>query len=229
MSLVVTVAQQKGGSGKTSLVAHLSVVWASPQRVEASRMRPGVRVVCLDLDPQQSLTTWFAARQEAGHDTSNLNVRAVEEHALAEALEHAQSEAEIVLIDLPPGIQSSTFVGYRAANIVLVPLQLSPLDLWATGPTLKAIKEALTKPLVVINRAPPHARLGDFVIAQAKNSGWPVAHTCLGNRIAFAASLLAGRGVTEEAGASIAAAEMRLLAREVLSSARSGAEESKAA
>lgn len=229
MPLVVTVAQQKGGSGKTSLVAHLSVVWASPQRVEASRLRPGVRTVCLDLDPQRSLTAWFQARKEAGHDTSNLEVRTIEHGGLAAALENAQSEAEITLIDLPPGIQTASFIGYGAANIVLVPLQLSPLDLWATGPTLKAIKEAQTKPLVVINRAPPHARLGDFVIAQAKNAGWPVAHTCLGNRIAFAASLVAGKGVTEEAGASIAAAEMRLLAREVLSSARSFAEEPKAA
>ncbi|HXZ67361.1 MAG TPA: hypothetical protein VEH07_02105, partial [Alphaproteobacteria bacterium] len=57
-----------------------------------------------------------------------------------------------------------------------------------------------------------------------KSAGWPVAHTCLGNRIVFASSLVAGRGVTEEAGASIAAAEMRLLAREVLASARSFAE-----
>ncbi len=229
MSLVVTVAQQKGGSGKTSLVAHLSVVWASPQRVEVSRMRPGVRVVCLDLDPQQSLATWFEARKQAGHDTANLEVRTVEEEGLAAALEAAQSQAEIVMIDLPPGIRTASFIGYKAANIVLVPLQLSPLDLWATGPTLKAIKEAETKPLVVVNRAPPHARLGDFVIAQAKNAGWPVAHTCLGNRIAFAASLVAGRGVTEEAGASIAAAEMRLLGREVLSAARTLAEEPQAA
>ena len=224
MSLVVAVAQQKGGSGKTSLVAHLSVVWASPQRVEASRLRPGVKVICLDLDPQKSLSSWFEVRKEAGHDIANLEVRTVADCELAAELARAQGEAEIVLIDLPPGIQTSSFVGYRAANIVLVPLQLSPLDLWATGPTLLTIKEAGTKPLVVINRAPPNARLGDFVISQAKSAGWPVAHTCLGNRIVFAASLVGGKGVTEEAGASVAAAETRLLAREVLMSARSFAE-----
>ena len=229
MTLVITAAQQKGGSGKTSLVAHLSIVWASPQRVEFSRNRPGVKVVCLDLDPQQSLKTWFEARNEAGHDISNLDVRTIREEMLSESVERARSEADIVMIDLPPGMRGASFAGYAAANIVLVPLQLSPLDLWATGPTLKAIRDAGTKPLVVINRAPAHARLGDFVIAQAKNAGWPVAHTCLGNRIAFAASLVAGRGITEESGASIAAAEMRLLAREVLNAARSDAEEPQAA
>lgn len=224
MSLVVTVAQQKGGSGKTSLAAHLSVVWASPQRVEASRMRPGVSVICLDLDPQQSLAKWFDVRMSAGHDTSHLAVRGVTHDDLAAELERARAQADIVLIDLPPWAEEASFPGFRAADIVLVPMQLSPLDLWATGPLIATIGEASAKPLVVINRAPANARLGDYVIAQAKSAGWPVAHTCLGNRIAFAASLVAGRGVTEEAGASIAAAEMRLLAREVLNAARALAE-----
>ncbi|MFZ1989748.1 MAG: ParA family protein [Alphaproteobacteria bacterium] len=224
MSLVVTVAQQKGGSGKTSLAAHLSVVWASPQRVEASRMKPGIKVVCLDLDPQQSLAKWFEVRASTGLDTANLEVRGIMDAELEPELERARAEAKIVVVDLPPWAEPPSFIGYRLADIVLVPLQLSPLDLWATGPTIETIKEAGAKPLVVINRAPPNARLSDYVITQAKSAGWPVAHTCLGNRIAFAASLVAGRGVTEEAGASIAAAEMRLLAREVLTSARSFAE-----
>jgi len=224
MSLVVTVAQQKGGAGKTSLAAHLSVVWASPQRIEASRMRPGVKVICLDLDPQQSLVKWFEVRAGAGLDTATLEVRKVADAELEAEIARARGEAEIVVIDLPPWAEPASFVGYRMADIVLVPLQLSPLDLWATGPMIEAISKAGAKPLVVINRAPPNARLSDYVIAQAKSAGWPVAHTCLGNRIVFASSLVAGRGVTEEAGASIAAAEMRLLAREVLASARSFAE-----
>ena len=224
MSLVVTVAQQKGGSGKTSLAAHLSVVWAGPQRVEASRFRPGVKVVCLDLDPQRSLAKWFEARSDAGLADANLQVRAVIDAELGAEIERARSEAEIVVIDLPPWAEPPSFVGFRMADIVLVPLQLSPLDLWATGPMIETIHKAGAKPLVVINRAPPVARLSDYVITQARNAGWPVAHTCLGNRTVFAASLVAGKGVTEEAGASIAAAEMRLLAREVLNSARAFAE-----
>lgn len=224
MSLVVTVAQQKGGSGKTSLAAHLSVVWSSPQRIGLSRMKPGVKTVCLDLDPQKSLAKWFDVRTAAGRDSENLDVGVAEVSDLATELERARNEAEIVVIDLPPWAQDASFLGYRAVDIVLVPLQLSPLDLWATGPMIKAIQEAGARPLVVINRAPPKARLCDYVIVQAKNAGWPVAHTCLGNRIAFAASLVEGMGVTEDAGASIAAAEMRLLAREVLSAARFFAE-----
>jgi chromosome partitioning protein len=224
MSLVVTVAQQKGGSGKTSLAAHLAVVWSSPQRIAVSRMRPGIKTVCLDLDPQKSLAKWFEVRRAAGRDSADLEVRAGAISDLEAELERARREAEIVVIDLPPWAQDASFVGYRAADIVLVPLQLSPLDLWATGPMVKTIQESGARPLVIINRAPPKARLSDYVIVQAKRAGWPVAHTCLGNRIAFAASLVQGMGVTEEAGASIAAAETRLLAREALSAARSFAE-----
>ena len=224
MSLVITVAQQKGGSGKTSLAAHLSVVWASPQRVEASRLRAGVKVICLDLDPQRSLAKWFEVRAASGHNNSNLEVRETTHANIDAELKRARAEAEITVIDLPPWAHEQSFPGFRAADIVLVPMQLSPLDLWATGPLIATVKQAGAKPLVIVNRAPANARLGDYVISQAKNAGWPVAHTCLGNRIVFAASLVAGRGVIEEAGASIAAAEMRLLAREVLSSARSFAE-----
>jgi chromosome partitioning protein len=187
-------------------------------------LKPGVKVVCLDLDPQKSLAKWFEVRASAGINDADLEVRAVADAEFEGELLRARAEAEIVVVDLPPWAELPSFVGYRLADIVLVPLQLSPLDLWATGPMIETINKAGAKPLVVINRAPAIARLSDYVITQAKSAGWPVAHTCLGNRIAFAASLVAGRGVTEEAGASIAAAEMRLLAREVLTSARSFAE-----
>ncbi|HYE43147.1 MAG TPA: ParA family protein, partial [Caulobacteraceae bacterium] len=51
---VFTVAQQKGGAGKTTLVAHLAIAW----------MQLGYKVATVDIDPQGSLSRWFEVRNE---------------------------------------------------------------------------------------------------------------------------------------------------------------------
>jgi chromosome partitioning protein len=224
MSLVITVAQQKGGSGKTTLAAHLSVAWASPQRIEASRFKPGLKVFAVDLDPQESFCRWSEVRGRSGLSASALDVRGESDCRSPGELIAERQDADIILIDMPQASHASATSIFGASNIVIVPLQLSPMDLWATAPTIEAIKEAGSNPLVVLNRVPAHARLSDAVIAEAKGMGWRVANTCLGNRILFASSLMTGKGVTEDAPSSLAAAEIRLLAREVLAAARSQAD-----
>ena len=224
MSLVITVAQQKGGSGKTTLAAHLLVAWASPQRVEASRFRPGLKVLAVDLDPQESFCRWSEVRGQSVAGASSLDVRGQPDLTSPEELIAERQDADIILIDMPQASHVFASGIFSASNIVLVPLQLSPMDLWATAPTIEAIKEAGSNPLVVLNRVPAHARLSDTVIAEAKGMGWRVANTCLGNRIVFASSLMVGKGVTEDAPSSLAAAEIRLLAREVLAAARAQAD-----
>ena len=221
MTLVITVAQQKGGSGKTSLAAHLSVAWANPPRGMDGSVPTQLKVIALDLDPQESLAKWFEVRQQSGEATGTLEVRRAAGWRLSGELLRAKREADIVVLDLPPGTDSMAPAAFRAADLVVVPLQLSPMDLWATGPTIDLAKKSGTHPLLVLNRVPARARLNDAVIAEAKGAEWPMARASLGNRVLFAASLMTGKGVTEEAPSSLAAAEMRLLAREVMSTTKS--------
>lgn len=216
MALTVTVAQQKGGSGKTSLAAHLAVAWSTPQRTPGEGVVEPLKVIALDLDPQESLAKWFDVRSERGEASSMLEVRRAAGWRFTGELSRAKREADVVLVDLPPGTNNSIAAAIRAADLVVVPLQLSPMDLWATGPTVDLAQRTGTAPLLVLNRVPARARLNDEVIAAAKNANWPMATATLGNRVVFAASLLSGKGVTEEAPSSLAAAEMRLLAREVM-------------
>ncbi len=216
MALTVTIAQQKGGSGKTSLAAHLAVAWSHPPRGGLDDGSP-LRVVALDLDPQESLSKWFEIRVARGEETGLLDVRRAAGWRFNGEHARAKREADIILVDLPPGTDSVNATAIRAADLVVVPLQLSPMDLWATGPTIEIANKTGTQPLLVLNRVPARARLNDEVIAAARTANWPMATATLGNRVVFAASLLSGKGVTEEAPASLAAAEMRLLAREVMS------------
>lgn len=216
MVLTVTVAQQKGGSGKTSLAAHLAVAWSSAEKTPGTEDGPPLKVIALDLDPQESLAKWFDVRCARGEGPGLLEVRRASGWRFNTELSRAKREADIVVLDLPPGTESTAAAAIRAADLVVIPLQLSPMDLWATGPTVDLANRSGVPPLLVLNRVPARARLNDEVIAAAKRANWPLATATLGNRVSFAASLLTGRGVTEEAPSSLAAAEMRLLAREVM-------------
>jgi chromosome partitioning protein len=221
MTLTVTVAQQKGGSGKTSLAAHLAVAWSNPSKSESGGAGEPLKVIALDLDPQESLAKWFDVRTARGESAGPLEVRRASGWRFTSELQRAQREADVVILDLPPGAEGPTAAAIRVSDLVVVPLQLSPMDLWATGPTIELAQRTGVEPVLVLNRVPARARLNDEVIAAAKTAKWQMATATLGNRVLFAASLLSGKGVTEEAPGSLAAAEMRLLARELMAKTKS--------
>jgi chromosome partitioning protein len=95
---------------------------------------------------------------------------------------------------------------------VLVPLQPSPLDLWATRPTLDLAAAEKREVRVVLNRAPARGRLLDATEAALAREGAPLLAARLGNRSAFAMAMAAGLGVTESAPKGLAAEEVRSLA-----------------
>lgn len=211
MALVVTVAQQKGGAGKTSLAVHLACAWGGREAKPKPR-----RVVLIDLDPQASLTAWFTLRGEKLGLDPHIELRKVNPWAAASEIESAKATADIVIVDSPPHAETSNRIAIRAADIVVVPVQLSPMDVWASRPTLELIGKESRVVLVVLNRVPSRARLADELIGQLKREHVPLARAALGNRVVYAASLMEGKGVTEAEPYSVAAAEIRLLANEVL-------------
>src|SRR5580693_7209919 len=115
VGLVITIAQRKGGAGKTTLATQFAVTWA----------RRGARVAALDIDPQGSFSAWV----------------------------------DLVVIDAPPHAETEARIAVRAARLVVVPVQPSPLDLWATAETLKMATDERRRSLVVLNRVPPRSRI----------------------------------------------------------------------
>jgi chromosome partitioning protein len=211
MALIVTVAQQKGGAGKTSVAAHLACAWGGRQLNGSAR-----KVILLDLDPQESLTAWYRLREERLGVDENIVLKPATGWRATSAVIAASREADIVVIDSPPFAETSTRIAIRAAHIIVVPCQLSPMDVWASKPTLEMIDKEKRPALVVLNRVPPRARIADELVLQLKRDRMPLARAALGNRIAYAASLMEGKGVVEAEPHSVAAAEIRLLANEVM-------------
>jgi chromosome partitioning protein len=203
---VVTIAQQKGGAGKTTLVAQLACAFA----------KKGRSVGMLDTDPQQSLTAWFAVRHEAGHGTDlPLEVKHAEGWRVSTELDRLKRERDVVILDSPPHAEQPAKASIRAADLVLVPIQLSPMDLWATRATLDLAAAEHRPILIVPNRVPSRGRLGETVLEILKGEKLPLAVSELGNRQAFALSLMEGRGVVETEPSSVAAEEIAALANEV--------------
>jgi chromosome partitioning protein len=201
---IIAVAQQKGGAGKTTLTAHLAVHWAA---------RRG-RVAILDIDPQASLTNWFRQRQGLAGGQP-LSLIPVSSWRLGVEADRLRRDFDLVLIDCAPHAETDVKMAVRAADLVIVPLQLSPMDLWATGDTLGIARDQKRAFLLVLNRVPPQGTLGQRIRTVLGQSNLPIAQATLGNRQIFASALLMGKGVSEADPASAAATEIAALADEL--------------
>lgn len=204
---VVSVAQQKGGAGKTTLAVQLGVAWHSA----------GHTVAMLDIDPQASLSAWFEVRRRRhGEDGNGLLVRGLSGWRLGPELRRLRDEFDLILVDSPPHAESDARAAIREADLTLVPCQPNALDVWASAPTLELAQTSGAEALLVLNRVPPRGRAAEQMRAEIAARRWPVAAALLGNRQAFAASVGQGRGVAETAPGSAAGKEIAALAEEVL-------------
>jgi chromosome partitioning protein len=204
---ILCVAQQKGGAGKTTLCAHLAVALAAGRR----------DVAVLDIDPQQSLTMWYQQRKALfGDDGAGLDVESIDDLRKSSTVKKAARGRDILLIDCPPHAESEAKFAVRSADLVVVPVQPSPMDIWATRPTLDLAAREGVPVLIVFNRVPARANLTDEMLAEAKAYGVRVARTHIGNRVIFAGALNEGLTASEMAPSGRAAGEIDRLAREVL-------------
>ena len=219
MGKVITVAQQKGGSGKTTLAANLAVAFA----------RAGLSVALLDTDPQGSLGRWFMARRERGAagpsaaGPSAAGPSVVIEFSTASAwgvsyeCEKLRKLYDIVIVDTPPKVDADLRPALREADLVLVPVASSHVDLWATEGVIDLARREHKSVALVLNRARTGTRLAAEVAQAAAALEGRVLATVLSFRVAYAETLGQGLGVMEQ-GKSAAFGEMQRLADEVLAS-----------
>lgn len=205
---ILTVAQQKGGSGKTTLAAHLAVALAK---------RSGEPVAVLDVDPQGSLGTWFEAREDnLGEDRTGLEFRTASGWgARREARSLAKSHG-YVIIDTPPKTDSDAKPAIDAADFVLVPIQPTPVDLWATSQTVDFAAREDTPAILILNRVPSRASLTGEMAKAIADSGFETLQARLGNRTVFASAMGQGVSVSEQAPSSKAAQEVDALIEELI-------------
>ena len=204
---VITIAQQKGGAGKTTLAVNLGVMLA----------RMGLRVALLDTDPQGSLGRWFMTRREALGDPG-VEFATASAWGVGYECEKLRGQADVVIVDTPPKADADLRPALREADLVLVPVASSHVDLWATEGVLDLARRAGKPALIVLNRARARTRLDAEVAEAAAALEGEVASVRLANRVAYAQALGQGLGAIESPGA---AAALRLELTELAQLARS--------
>lgn len=202
MSKVITIAQQKGGAGKTTLAAHIAVALS----------QKGNRVAVIDIDPQGSLTHWHKIREERfGEGYTGLTFTAVSGWRVGGEVTRLRRQSDYVIIDSPPHTETEARSAIRSADIIVIPVQPSPTDLWATKATLELARHEKIPVRVVLNRVAANSRLAQTIAAELPE----LTKTTLGNRVLFAAALMEGRCATEVEPASAAAQEIKALVKEI--------------
>jgi chromosome partitioning protein len=207
MGHVITFAQQKGGAGKTTVLAHLGAAWAAA----------GHRVALVDLDPQQSLTRWAGLRADPA-----ITLVESRDYRAGSDVRGAARGHDRVLVDCPGTASSLLDAVIRESDLVLAPCQPSVMDAWATHAIVETAGR-LRKPVrIVLNRIPARTAALDDVLAALGAHAPLVLEARLGNRVAFSQAFVTGRTAPEVNRRSTAAAETEALRAEVDGLLRAG-------
>lgn len=191
----IVFASQKGGSGKSTLTAQVSVA--------ATEAGAGP-VILIDADRQGSLAAWWNEREATSPEF--IAPQFDEIASCKELLE--KNGYEYLFIDTPPSASTNIEGIIDIADIVVIPVKPSPNDLRAVGKTVSIVKSKNKQFIFVLNQAKPNANITLDALSVLSEHG-TVSRTVVYDRVEFASSMIDGSSVLEDNKNGKSAAEMR--------------------
>ena len=208
MSKVITIAQQKGGSGKTTIAANLATVFS---------IKNNLSTTILDTDPQGSLGKWFITRQEKLKSKNTIQFKTASLWGAQYEARSLKEKSDLVIIDTPPKIDADGRPAIEVADLVLIPISPSQVDFWATESIIELAKREKKEILILINRANAKSKLIKEAIKFVNEMNVKKAKTILGNRQIFVSSMGLGLTVVEKQRTGKGCLEMLSLTKEIQS------------
>ena len=207
--MIVALLNQKGGVGKTTLALHLAGEWA----------RTGSRVTLIDADPQGSALDWSQQRAREGCPRLFGVIGLARDTLHREAPELAR-DVDHVVIDGPPRVAGLMRSALLATDLVLIPVQPSPFDGWASAEMLALLTEArIYRPELaarfVLNRCGARTVIARETAETLADHDPPLLAATIGQRVVFADAAQSGRLACEIDADSPAAREITALAAEI--------------
>lgn len=205
--MIIGILNQKGGVGKTTLAVNLA----------AAMQRQGGRVLLIDADPQGSALDWAAAREEPPLFAVVGLPRATVHKEIAvigEGYDH-------IVIDGPPRVTDLARSAIMASDLVLIPVQPSPYDIWAADEVVKLIAEARVykeniKSVFVVNRKIANTAIGRDVGEALAAYPVPVLKASVTQRVVFAEAVAQGKSIFEIDQEGLAAKEVQAVLDELM-------------
>jgi len=206
MKMVISLINQKGGVGKTTIAIHLASALSSKKH----------NVLMVDADPQGSVLQWQSTG--ANHEFAVVQLAMPD---LSSQIRNHRRSFDHVVIDSPPALSHISREIAAASDLVIIPIAPSSLDIWSSRETIQLVRgvgrknQGLTARLLVYRKI-PGTRLGAEAREALKSYGLDIFKTEISQRIAYVEAIVSGVSVLEYSPNSVAAHEIRSLCDEIL-------------